>query len=131
MNPKYPHPEQVGINNPCTTPDRRPGTCQFVVACPSLLDLIQRNPLSARDREFLRNSQCDVLDGQYAVCCTDAALTVRSPNDNVGGGGGLVPLPDPGICGSSTQNRIIGGKETGLDEFPWMALMEFTKREYL
>lgn len=90
--------------------------------------MIQRKPLLDKDRTFLRNSQCDNVSGQTAVCCTDTPLTVRSPNNNAGDGE-HVPLPEPGVCGSSTQNRIFGGELAGLDEFPWMALMEFTKRK--
>lgn len=35
--------------------------------------------------------------------------------------GGLSPsdLPPPGKCGSQLSNRIIGGEETKIDEFPW------------
>lgn len=37
-------------------------------------------------------------------------------------------LPDGSICGPNTQNRIYGGEKTDLDEFPWMALVEYEKR---
>lgn len=37
-------------------------------------------------------------------------------------------LPGSDICGINTQSRIYGGKETDLDEFPWMALIEYEKR---
>lgn len=39
-------------------------------------------------------------------------------------------LPEPGVCGIDTSNRIYGGEVTKLDEFPWMALIEYSKREF-
>ncbi|XP_025835878.1 CLIP domain-containing serine protease 2-like, partial [Agrilus planipennis] len=36
-------------------------------------------------------------------------------------------LPSTEICGVSSAERILGGEETELDEFPWMALLQYTK----
>ncbi|XP_031638129.1 melanization protease 1-like [Contarinia nasturtii] len=39
-----------------------------------------------------------------------------------------VELPKPGVCGSSQPSqRIVGGEETAINEFPWMAQIEYTK----
>ena len=37
-------------------------------------------------------------------------------------------LPGFDDCGVNTQSRIYGGEKTDLDEFPWMALIEYEKR---
>ena len=39
-------------------------------------------------------------------------------------------LPAPGVCGKGSIDRIYGGNKTRIDEFPWMALIEYTKRAY-
>lgn len=39
-------------------------------------------------------------------------------------------LPEPGVCGSFLTNKIYGGVETKIDEYPWMALIEYQKREF-
>lgn len=39
-------------------------------------------------------------------------------------------LPDKTTCGISTEARIYGGEATELDEFPWMALLEYQLRKY-
>lgn len=35
-------------------------------------------------------------------------------------------LPGPNDCQFGTDNRIIGGVETAIDEFPWLALIRYT-----
>nr|XP_036223913.1 serine protease easter isoform X6 [Bactrocera oleae]XP_036223914.1 serine protease easter isoform X6 [Bactrocera oleae] len=36
-------------------------------------------------------------------------------------------LPRPSKCGQMTSSRIYGGNATKIDEYPWMALIEYTK----
>jgi secreted trypsin-like serine protease len=36
-------------------------------------------------------------------------------------------LPDKDTCGIDTTKKIYGGQKTDLDEFPWMALIEYEK----
>uniref|UniRef100_T1GFY9 Peptidase S1 domain-containing protein n=1 Tax=Megaselia scalaris TaxID=36166 RepID=T1GFY9_MEGSC len=36
-------------------------------------------------------------------------------------------IPEPGVCGNVITNKIYGGVETRLDEYPWMALIEYQK----
>lgn len=40
-------------------------------------------------------------------------------------------IPSTDVCGISTQDRIYGGEKTDLDEFPWMALIEYEKRMFV
>ncbi|XP_034100358.1 serine protease easter-like [Drosophila albomicans] len=36
-------------------------------------------------------------------------------------------LPQPGVCGNSEfDNRIVGGENTSITEYPWMALLRYT-----
>lgn len=36
-------------------------------------------------------------------------------------------IPNIGECGIGTTDRIVGGTRTELDEFPWMALLKYSK----
>ncbi|XP_072929942.1 CLIP domain-containing serine protease HP8-like [Epargyreus clarus] len=36
-------------------------------------------------------------------------------------------LPDISVCGIQNSDRIVGGNATGLDEHPWMALIQYDK----
>lgn len=114
------------LNSPCYTPDRKAGTCIFLQQCSSLYALIQKQPLYQNEREFLRQSQCG-YNQQPMVCCPSTRGPTTTSNGNAGGSSNL--LPQPGVCGVDTTNRIIGGEVTLIDEFPWMALLQYTKRK--
>lgn len=47
-------------------------------------------------------------------------------NDNNRRGGN--DLPNKTVCGRQTADKIIGGQATAPDEFPWMALLQYRKR---
>lgn len=121
------------------------------------------------DRRFLKDSQCsDGFGRPPFVCCTPDTGYRRSsgnfffspnqepnptrfsfPESNFGGFqqptdrrnlGRSVDLPRPPACGGiSIENKIYGGEDSDLDEFPWMVLLEYKKsmsddakyREYL
>lgn len=51
----------------------------------------------------------------------------ESPASAFGGNSYLLPTLD--YCGQDSSNRIIGGENTEVDEFPWMALLEYKKRK--
>lgn len=38
-------------------------------------------------------------------------------------------LPEPGKCGVDTSDRIYGGSEADIDEFPWMTINKYSKRK--
>lgn len=42
----------------------------------------------------------------------------------------LSDLPQPGVCGVSVADRIIGGNVTIIGEFSWMGLLEYSKRNH-
>lgn len=44
----------------------------------------------------------------------------------------LVPAENCGecSCGKSNNNRIVGGTETGINQYPWMAMLMYNGRFY-
>jgi hypothetical protein len=93
-------------------------------------------------RKYLISSQCG-FDGKHPkICCTKDNPTKRSnrisqkkpvvapidvprwlPKLKT-----LVPLPP--VCGTVIEQKIFGGKETGIEEFPWSALLFYKVRQY-
>lgn len=117
-------PQAAGGYRTCYTPNNQNGLCIPLASCDSLYRLIQKNPLYPEDRNYLRASQCDYVQQPYVVCCPDAYNTPSPPSN----GESLSSLlPAPGVCGTDNTNRIIGGEITKIDEFPWMALIEYSK----
>jgi secreted trypsin-like serine protease len=105
----------------CVTPTGAQGICQYLRSCNSLFSLLQKVPLTNSDRTHLSRSQCGYSNRQPLVCCPDS---ITGPPRVVAGS---ILLPEPGVCGIDTSNRIIGGTATGIDEFPWMVLLQYFK----
>lgn len=110
----------VDAQQPCTAPDRKPGHCILLRSCNSLFTLIKKKPLLPEERLHLSRSQCgwSVNDNHPLVCCSDVEAPAAS-------GGSL--LPPVGVCGIQTSDRIVGGVNTKIDEFPWLALLKYAK----
>uniref|UniRef100_A0A182PPY6 CLIP domain-containing serine protease n=1 Tax=Anopheles epiroticus TaxID=199890 RepID=A0A182PPY6_9DIPT len=109
-------------NQQCTLPEGTTGQCILLRNCNSLLTLIRKKPLPDTDRAYLQRTQCgwSTTENHPLVCCSDSLVApVRV-------GAGL--LPTPGQCGIQTSDRIFGGVNTRIDEFPWIALLKYAKR---
>lgn len=113
----------------CHTPKEENGECRKLQDCPYLLQLITQS-LSTNDKDFLRRSQCGpkVHDGSILVCCKIDQKKAPRPIPK----GPTEPgntFPKPGNCGKIDldADRITGGNVTAIDEYPWTALLEYSK----
>lgn len=121
------------------------GYCIQLRQCPALLQLISRKPIRPQDTDYLRRSHCGFEGKEPKVCCdpndpanqqqgTGSRVNEGNTNGNSNNfnqnGGSSNLLPDTKNCGKSLDDRIYGGEKTTLLEFPWMALLEYTKRNY-
>ncbi|CAK1589514.1 unnamed protein product [Parnassius mnemosyne] len=114
----------------CFTPDGQEGSCISLYSCPHLTALLQQ-PSSKDIITFVQNSKCQGPD-QYSVCCGPRAPvlgpqlkpTVCTPS---------VAPPDPRTecCGVESYggNRIFGGNATSIDQYPWLAIIEYKKED--
>lgn len=80
---------------------------------------------------FLRQSQCGFNGFSPLVCCPETTLlrpaAVRSEKL-------VLPksvLPKPPTCGNDLEDRIFGGTKTSIFEFPWFALLKYSRRKFL
>lgn len=54
----------------------------------------------------------------------------KNNNKSIRGTGSGTVLPGVGTCGlTGLANRIFGGESTQLDDYPWMALLEYQPRK--
>lgn len=84
-----------------------------------MVDILRRQPLTNSDRRYLQQNQCGSISREIFVCCPQQTF----PSDP-SKGKRLLPLP--GDCGFSSTDKIIAGKKTVIDEYPWMALLGYT-----
>lgn len=130
-------PVYVEIFGKCFTPDQYKGDCVYFKSCPPLLEIYNKRPASTQDRLYLSLSQCGFRDGQPLVCCKEYAPVTQAPPpqqpspppQNVPVAPAKSLLPKPGECGIDAENRIYGGNATFIDEYPWMALLQYSKRK--
>ncbi|KAL3285737.1 hypothetical protein HHI36_000264 [Cryptolaemus montrouzieri] len=128
---------------PCRTPNNDFGECILIKECTQLFAIIQKRPLTAADANFLRQSHCGFVGMIPKVCCppvttppisTDkpfTSITVEDKTEDITDTPEVSHplLPNLNVCGQDTSNRIFGGEQADLDEFPWMALIEYEKSD--
>lgn len=85
--------------------------------------LTEKEILFVDDWTYLNDSECGFKHREKLYCCESMGLPLRSNS---------VQLPEPGDCGiEGTTNKILGGEVTSIDDYPWMALLKYSKRVYL
>lgn len=127
------------LGQDCVTSRREPGNCIGIRQCPQMISILQRRPLQEEDLQYLQKSQCSFERNNPIICCptfnpptSRPPVTPRTPATNENGNSNpninlrSHPLL-PSDCGIDTEERIVGGEATDIDEFPWMALLEYQK----
>ncbi|XP_014611700.1 PREDICTED: uncharacterized protein LOC106790935 [Polistes canadensis] len=125
----------------CNTPNGVAGSCINIRQCIPLIKLLQERPLPPESENYLRQSQCGFEGQNPRVCCPAGSNRIDlSPSrgnipstDSPLETGNKAELIDnllnnpllPSECGKDLIVRIIGGTPTALEEFPWMALLEY------
>ena len=91
------------------------GVCRPIKTCSNVQKLFKGK--SAQEiRAVFENSQC--ITGKSWLCCPDQRTPrpAKTPPPFVKG-----KLPKSPECGIDLADRIVGGEETRIDEFPWVA----------
>lgn len=109
---------------PCVTPRNENSLCVELQQCQTLFNLLQKVDLTTQERMFLSQSQCGYKNSKVLVCCPPEAPEGFGANINQGQNSLLPRSPK---CGTMLSSRIYGGNQTTIDEYPWMALLEYTK----
>ena len=123
----------------CTTHNHKSGTCTPFESCLSLQRIFLNKPISPESYSLLVNSQCGFVDDKVYVCCPTEEVTETSVETS------KVPasttaaaptneshypklFPKPPVCGVDAPNRVLGGSETDIDDYPWTALIEYLNK---
>ncbi|KAB0800603.1 hypothetical protein PPYR_06343 [Photinus pyralis] len=112
----------------CTTPGKQLGQCISFQDCRELTKLYKSRPYH-ETAAYLDEARCGLKGEEEQMCCSIngndfllyLALITTSTTDTPN----LLPSPDK--CGREMGMRMFGGKVAELDEFPWMAILEYSK----
>jgi hypothetical protein len=95
--------------------------------------MVQAKPISPETRQYLKRTQCAFANKVPYVCCAESlSITMSTTEAPIKKSEGTSPqalkklkelLPQPPHCGGDSQDRIFGGSETEINEFPWLVLL--------
>ncbi|XP_066150496.1 phenoloxidase-activating factor 1-like [Euwallacea fornicatus] len=113
----------------CRTPLGEGAKCISVYECAPLMSLLRIPSRTIEQTQFLFNSRCGTSSsGTTYVCCGSGLNKITlTEDDSDGKFTRNNAIPDRNNCGWQAANRIFNGEATALDEFPWMAVIEFLK----
>lgn len=108
----------------------RGDNCVVLRSCPALYAMVQQANRPPSVTTYLREAQCGFQGNQPKVCCP----AVAPPTGGSGGGPSISDrvtpnnlIPTIADCGEDLVDKILGGNATDLNEFTWMALLEYQK----
>lgn len=119
---KYPKVRCEEIIVPCKTPDKRNGTCTPVKNCDNYITMLRTLDVSDQTtKKYLKQFQCGgTTEEDIQICCSQENFELIDKS--------LIPKPELEECGlQANDNRIVGGTVAELDDFPWMALLQYRK----
>ncbi|XP_032521800.2 phenoloxidase-activating enzyme-like isoform X1 [Danaus plexippus] len=111
------------LDNACFNADAMQGVCIDVRSCPSIIKLLQP-PVPQGSLDFIKNSRC-LGKTSHSICCGPdhvEKVPIRICNQSA-----APPDVRTECCGvdPSTGNKIFGGNATAIDQYPWLALIEY------
>lgn len=117
-------------SNDCVTPERKPGTCVGLYSCKHIVNML-RAP-TKDDIEYVKKTVCNGPEEQSVCCGPPPETKPKLPSPRGRCSDSLTAFPperDSRCCGieSAAGNKIIGGKDTYIDEYPWLVVIEYIK----
>ncbi|XP_068619450.1 CLIP domain-containing serine protease HP8-like [Battus philenor] len=94
--------------------------CVVINDCPGIYNMFKTHPTPYLTEVF-KNLRCDYINNKHYVCCPSLykdPSAVYQPQTS---------LPNTTVCGIQSNDRIVGGTVTDLDEHPWLALLRYDK----
>ncbi|XP_037088976.1 phenoloxidase-activating factor 3-like [Pollicipes pollicipes] len=138
----------------CKDYAKRPGRCSTLRDCPAWLQIVSNNPTTG-DISNLRKSLCQPPQGIPLVCCAfdtpdQTAVPIQRPTQRptrrptqqptqqptpppAPSGDNREPeqhpnrrlLPTDNFCGINIHDRIVGGEQADIGEYPWLAVLGY------
>lgn len=99
------------------------GTCLPVKTCDGYVNMLKTLDVTDQlTKKYLKEFQCGGSSADdIQICCPNNRIELTDKS--------LIPEPELEQCGlQENDNRIVDGTIADLDEFPWMALLQYKKR---
>lgn len=125
----------------CQNYYKQQGVCVPLDFCASLSRLYSDPNKSFYDRMIIDRSYCKGFYNKDKVCCADAVAksstiiseistksTVPTKSSTIrhsNGENGSLPMPGQDGCGLQVIDKIVGGNVTAINEYPWLATLEY------
>ncbi|XP_058816659.1 CLIP domain-containing serine protease B4-like [Topomyia yanbarensis] len=107
----------------CKTPNNEPGSCIPMSECSFIQQILSKSVLFNNDVKYIQGAQCGNYQNDVLVCCAKSktgpatsALSVKMGTKTL--------LPVAPACGVQYSDRIVGGEQTGITDFPWTARIQ-------
>ncbi|XP_070509258.1 melanization protease 1-like [Chironomus tepperi] len=91
-------------------------TCQPQHDCPDIMRRTSKGYLTPDEKQYLKSKHCNKINRLNYFCC--GGSTTKSSEKL---------LPEPPTCGISLADRIVGGKDTNIDDYPWIAQIYYSR----
>ncbi|KAM7356970.1 venom serine protease Bi-VSP-like [Cochliomyia hominivorax] len=105
----------------CLTQDLKTGICRPLPACSILYDRLLKDPNDENTKTDLRTAHSKCGNVGTVVCCPQTEPEKPATLNNI-----MLPTEEDG-CGqvNVTLTKIVGGEESQIGAWPWMALIGY------
>lgn len=127
----------------CLTPDQANGKCVDLMSCQPILKLVAslKRPFTTAVTQRLNSFKCGPSTGSVKVCCPQGTVYL-DPTSQATTPENRTEPPDvthhrninllPQTCGYlDVSKKIVFGENADLNEFPWMALLQYKSEKGL
>ncbi|KAL7024687.1 hypothetical protein ACKWTF_013168 [Chironomus riparius] len=95
--------------NTCATGE----VCKPQNECEAVMKITSKGGWTPQERAYLKSKHCNYVNRLNHFCCASDT----KPDH----------LPEAPKCGIYFGDRIVNGEDTNIDEFPWFALIQYSK----
>ncbi|KAL7024696.1 hypothetical protein ACKWTF_013172 [Chironomus riparius] len=108
-------------------------TCTPHYDCPDITAMTSKGHLTPEEKQYLKSKHCNKVKVLNYFCCGNEApqpkptVTEPLPKTTVTQSSAKQFFPEPPACGSYQQDRIYGGQNTNIDDYPWVAQILYSR----